>query len=667
MEFCNKISLKLTHSEKKSFSLKRKYEEISQRIKVEYSVEEGNGDANSPFKLNVKLSNISDKTYKGVLRFELSSQKTGGKIFMPAFMYNRNGGDRGQYSLKACYPHLAKGYKKCFSEYWQVRGDRLSHPMALAYADNYVFGISSSPYYGIEKGKYVFWENKKDTEFAGFNGFYCSVENGTTVGFTLGYENAPYTYVLTPKYDKKTNTDDRFFVIEAGATAEFPLYVYCYKAACENDVSSALENCYYRYHRLPRKRSDMKNAVKDIAGAIFTDAYVAESKNYATVVKLKDGEVVKEVNNISIGWTGGAEIASPLLMAAIRLGDERMRAQALQCIDNIVENFVNVNSGLPFDAYNSKKGWTEKGWWYSGLKVKGHNTYVIAQAVYYILKAYETEKTFKNEIHAQWLGFVEKILDKFLLSQKESGEFPYTFSVKNGKGAEYSGYAGCWCYTAMAYFSFLSGTEKYIESMRKAHEYYHDFVKKEECYGTPADTYMAVDSEGILAFIKACRFMHRITSQNVYLDHLKEALNYEFSFKFAYDSKILVPPLSETGWSSCGGSVTSVCNPHIHPMSNNVIDDMIYYLKIKPDDYIRSRLHDTVLWGLQSYNSYDGEFGYGRKGWMSERFCYSQGLLIEKYPDGKKSSIWFAFLPWGAANVLEGFCGELWQNEDMIL
>ncbi len=108
MEFCNNISLKLTHSEKKPFSLKRKYEEISQRIKVEYSVEEGNGDANSPFKLNVKLSNISDKTYKGVLRFELSSQKTGGKIFMPAFMYNRNGGDRGQYSRKAYYPHLRK-------------------------------------------------------------------------------------------------------------------------------------------------------------------------------------------------------------------------------------------------------------------------------------------------------------------------------------------------------------------------------------------------------------------------------------------------------------------------------------------------------------------------------------------------------------------------------
>ncbi len=111
--------------------------------------------------------------------------------------------------------------------------------------------------------------------------------------------------------------------------------------------------------------------MQDIAGAIFTDAYVAENKNYATVVKLKDGEVVKEVNNISIGWTGGAEIASPLLMAAIRLGDERMRAQALQCINNIVENSVNVNSGLPFDAYNSKKGWTEKGWCIQDLRSKG--------------------------------------------------------------------------------------------------------------------------------------------------------------------------------------------------------------------------------------------------------------------------------------------------------
>jgi len=48
------------------------------------------------------------------------------------------------------------------------------------------------------------------------------------------------------------------------------------------------------------------------------------------------------------------------------------------------------------------------------------------------------------------------------------------------------------------------------------------------------------------------------------------------------------------------------------------------------------------MWGCQTYNYYDGEYDYGKKGWMSERYCYSQGLLTEKYEDGSPASTWFA-------------------------
>lgn len=661
MKFCDDISLKVTHLEKKAVAERNKYEDLENRLELKFDVLSGDGKGNSPYIVNVKIFNNSDRTYKGIIRFELSTAKKDGKIFMPAYMYSRNGGDREQYSNRACYPQLKKGYKKCMSEYWQVRGDRLSHPLALAYVDDCIFGVSSSPYYGSEKGKYVFWDSKTNTEFIGYNGFYCSIKNGTSVGFTLGYENAPYTYILTPKYANKTSAEDKYFIIESNSIIEIPLYIYCYQAKCEYDISQAIENCYYRYHQSPRKRSSVKDAVKDIANAIFNDAYVADKKNYATVVRQKKGQTVKETDNISIGWTGGAEIATPLLMAGARLNDEKMRIQAIECIDNIVRNSLNLKSGLPYDAYNSKKGWTEKGWWYSGLKIKGHNSYVIAQAVYYILKAYEIEKNFNKTVHCEWLKFAEKVLAKILTTQNNEGAFPYAFSVVNGSGIEYSGYAGCWCYAAMAYYAYITASEKYNESLIKANEYYYGFVKKAECYGTPPDTYLAADSEGVLAFIKASRFMHMMTEDEKYLNQMKDALNYEFSFKFAYNSKVQVPPLSKIGWSSSGGSVTSVCNPHIHPMSNNIIDDMIYYLNKRSDDYVKSRLNDTILWGLQTYNSFDDEFDYGKKGWMTERFCYSEGLLTERYSSGEKSSVWFAFLPWGAANVIEGFCGELWR------
>lgn len=91
-----------------------------------------------------------------------------------------------------------------------------------------------------------------------------------------------------------------------------------------------------------------------------------------------------------------------------------------------------------------------------------------------------------------------------------------------------------------------------------------------------------MDSEGVLAYIRVARLLHELTGKAVYLDHLRDALCYEYSFKFCYNVPVQVPPLSRLGWSSCGGSITSVANPHIHPMSCTVVDEMFYYLRRTP-------------------------------------------------------------------------------------
>ena len=142
---------------------------------------------------------------------------------------------------------------------------------------------------------------------------------------------------------------------------------------------------------------------------------------------------------------------------------------------------------------------------------------------------------------------------------------------------------------------------------------------------------------------------------------MRDALYYEYTFKFCYNSPIKVPPLSTMGWSSSGGSITSVTNPHIHPMSSSIIDEMFYYLSCREDDYIRQRMEDTILWSCQCHNTFDGEFGYGKKGWMSERFCHSEGLLKETYPDGTPASTWFALMPWACGSILEGLTGSAWS------
>lgn len=158
----------------------------------------------------------------------------------------------------------------------------------------------------------------------------------------------------------------------------------------------------------------------------------------------------------------------------------------------------------------------------------------------------------------------------------------------------------------------------------------------------------------ILTGLLSVRCLHEITGNPKYLDHLDAGLRYEFTFKFCYNGRISIPPLSTIGWSSCGGSITSVANPHIHPMSSTIVAEMKYLYEKTGSKYIKNRLNDTILWGCQTYNTFDGEYGYGRVGWMSERFCYSQGLVTEKYEDGSPASTWFALMPWASMSVLEG-------------
>lgn len=106
---------------------------------------------------------------------------------------------------------------------------------------------------------------------------------------------------------------------------------------------------------------------------------------------------------------------------------------------------------------------------------------------------------------------------------------------------------------AIAYYSWLTGNRSHLDSLKRSERHYYEtYVIRMECYGAPLDADKAVDSEGILAYIRAVRYLHALTGDELYLDHMRDAIAYEFTFKFAYNSPVKVPPLSTVGWSSCG-------------------------------------------------------------------------------------------------------------------
>ncbi|WP_160031553.1 hypothetical protein [Paenibacillus sp. An7] len=621
------------------------------------------GNPEFPIQALITICNEESNPWQGVIHVELPFQKVNPRFFLPAFMYGLNRGEAPQ-NVPNEFPRLRPGNPgRPSSSWWMVRSDRLSHPAAFVYDSGKVYGLCASPYFITKDGVKQQWYPGETGEFYQYGGYTCSLDRGT-LGYTLGYENAPLHFIKSRLVKERAPLEDNCFEIQAGETIQFAVDLYEYEAESELGINTALEHLYYRYHQQPREGSDIKTAASDLSSAIFTYAWLSEERHYSAFVfedKQTGGWRYNKI--ISISWTNGLTIATPVLMAALRLGDEAMREQAISCITNIIENSLNPKTGLPYSAYHNGE-WSNKGWWFDGMRTPGHSAYLSGQAMFYILKAYEYEKRIKGISHDDWLIFAKDVLDKLEQTKNSDHEYPTILSEQTGAGLEYDAFSGAWCLAAMAYYSWLTEDESYIESLKDSEQHYYEtYVKRMECYGAPLDAEKAVDSEGILAYIRAVRYLHALTKDDLYLDHMRDAICYEFTFKFCYNSPVKIPPLSTLGWSSSGGSVTSVANPHIHPMSSSIVDELYYYTEKRDDPYVYLRLMDTVRWGCQTYNRYDGEFDFGKKGWMSERFCHSEGLVTEKYSDGSPASTWFCLMPWASGSIIEGLVGDYWETQ----
>lgn len=631
----------------------------TQHLAASVICEESGGPSDKPYELCIRIKNTGSAPWKGVIRISLPVDASAPRFFLPGFMYGTNRGEAPLTVDSKC-PRLREDGEFPASAWWMVRSDRLSHPCAFAYGNGRLTGFAATPYYVSCGDRREPWEPGIQGEFDQYTGFGCSIKPGE-VWYTLGYENAPWFFLDSHQYYPRAPLDKNCFSIGRGEAVEVRMYCFDIPGDDERVLHDALKWVYRKYHESPRRLCSVQETVRDMANAIARDAWLPEIHAYSCFVFDKGGHFEYRLLP-SIAWTNGLAAAVPMLASALRLKDEAIRQQALDCIDHIVRNSINEQNDLPYLAEHDGK-WSNRGWWYDRQRTPGHAAYLVGQSAYLVLKAYALEKRERNIIHDDWLDFAKKVITQTEKSRNADGEYPYILSEKTGAGLEYDSFSGAWCMAAAAYYTFLTGDRTYLPSLLQSADYYHDtYIRHQECYGGPLDIDKNIDSEGILAYIRAVRHLHEITGEESLLTYLRDALYYEYTFKFCYNSPIKVPPLSTTGWSSCGGSITSVVNPHIHPMSSSVMDEMVYFLSRHDDEYIRSRLEDTLLWSCQCHMITDREYGYGRKGWMSERFCHSEGLLTERYPDGTPASTWFALMPWACGSILEGLTGELWPE-----
>ena len=96
-----------------------------------------------------------------------------------------------------------------------------------------------------------------------------------------------------------------------------------------------------------------------------------------------------------------------------------------------------------------------------------------------------------------------------------------------------------------------------------------------------------------------------------------------------------------------------------------IIDEILYAAKETADEYLWSRLGDTIRWSTTVYLKHDGHYGWGKRGMINERFCYTDSLLLERFEDGAPASTWFCGHPWASGSILEGLVAAVKCADDL--
>ena len=579
------------------------------------------------------------------LRLTLSPAARVGDAFhlIPCCIHGSNNADvvrPGEFPLLTDkYP----GVRFCAPE-WEFRADRAATPVSMVCAGDCVYAASIDPYADSPDGA-----NVRCGVFARLPDAF---------GVTLGYTNRPVSFV-NKQIDGQT-------VGDSTREAKVRGRIYRLPGQGRGGVHAVIR----REYALRRDTAHYRNSFRQAADGLF-DAFVglnwsAERGEYTNrCCRPRDWLTMRPWRSVTeIGWTGGAVLALPMLMYELLTegftpARYRGAMTARQQFDRICARY-NPASGMIFDLMTpNAEGSDVNGWWTGyGLVKDCHCAYNSGTAAYCLLYAVDFMKSRGQAAPAAWLDTAQKVVATACELQREDGAFGYTYATDRRAVTDWEGFAGCWFAAAAALLARLTGEARWREAAVRALRHYAKDVAALNCWGTPMDTWKAVDQEGNLAFVRTCAILCADAPDEELLGFFRLGAEYEYLWRFGYRTRPDHAPIRE-GWTACGGSVTSVSNPHIHPMGALINSDLYALADLTGDDYHRARAEDGTAWLMQTLELYPEKTGYGRYGVLSERWCPSDGLLTERYSDGGMYSSWFSYNLWAAANALQAVCERM--------
>lgn len=554
-----------------------------------------------------------------------------------------------------CLTNARPADRSCAS-LWEFRADRASHPVSILCSKSGAIGISVDPYSDCEAADDGFIRN----------GILAALPD--TVGVSLGYGNDPLSFIEKTRFAAATADLTR------GASARGTIF-----AVTGHDRSAAhsiIRSVYEQMHERPVHERSHREALHALGKSFVEVNWSPQLQQYTnrSCRPPQDTALRPWRAIVEIGWTGGSMLAYPFLLAQTICRDLHFPKPPEQIFDEIVSGW-NPASGFINDTAlnrftrNLPAGWNDSqinGWWSTFLPntAGNHCAYTNGHAAYYLLKASSLNSNAPHHQRSRWRSTSLQILHTAIQLQRDDGAFGYIFSSTRPEVVDWDGFAGCWFAAALALAWRATGEERYRQSADRALEYYFPFVRQLTCFGSPMDTYKSIDSEGNLAFVRAARLMHQFTGEQRYLAMLLAGAHYEYLWRYGFRTRPQCPPLRGSPWNSCGGSLTSVSNPHVHPMSVVITQDLLYLAPHTGDAYHQSRAQDGLAWLMNTMELYPGVMDYGQYGVLSERTCPSDGLLAERYADtGLPSSTWWTYNAWAAGSAMEALAEHILASE----
>lgn len=580
---------------------------------------------------------------------------------IPCCIYGDNNAESvhfGEFPLLTAERFDETGKEDPFrSSYWSFRADRAAMPLSALCGREETVAVTIDPYTEQEDGGFL------------HNGVFSMLPNGC--GVTMGYENAPISFI-----NKRTPGPVKSEYVSS-ARACGRIYVAFPETEHERkNPRLAIHHIIRAEYLLRREMPKHEKSAREAAYAClksFTELnWDSIAMEYTNRSCLPPADTVLRPwrNVVEIGWTGGGVLAYPLILSERLFGEEAERLLSkARSGEEILEQIVaayNEKSGFFNDLTHPIEGSGSpvNGWWTAfGLTRDVHCAYNVSSALHYLLKSILFLKEERKDYPARWLKRARDVADTAVCLQRGDGAFGYTFSISEKKVVDWEGFAGCWFVPCLTYLYALTGERKYLQSAEKGLTYYWEAVRSLTCCGTPMDTWKSPDQEGNLAFLRGARLLYECTGEDKYLEALKDAANFEYLWRYGYRTRPDYKPLRE-GWCSCGGSVTSVSNPHIHPMGMIVDSDLYYLAAHSGDSYHRQRAEDGTNWILQTLELYPQKTGYGDYGVLSERWCPSDGLVIQRDSNGEPYSSWYSYNLWAASAAFEEVCERALEELD---